>query len=141
MKVSVKKYANALALSLKGDRDESSCDEKIQNFLKLLQKRKKFKITKRLIPVFKDEWYRISGKVEVKVAVPYAFDDAERETLAEMFKEVLKKEVVLNVEVDDSIIGGLKIQIGEYVIDGTLAKNLAMLKMQMTDAQRSEASL
>lgn len=136
MKVSVKKYANALALSLKGDKDESSCDEKIQNFLKLLQKRKKFKLTKRLIPVFKDEWYKISEKIEVKVLVPYAFDDKEKEDLAEMFKEALKKEVVLNLEVDNSIIGGLKIQIGEYVIDGTLVKNLAMLKTQMIDTKR-----
>lgn len=136
MKVSVKKYANALALSLKGDKDESSCDEKIQNFLKLLQKRKKFKLTKRLIPVFKDEWYKISEKIEVKVLVPYALDDKEKEDLAEMFKEALKREVVLNVEVDNSIIGGLKIQIGEYVIDGTLVKNLAMLKTQMIDTKR-----
>ncbi len=138
MKVSVKKYALALALSLKGEKDETLCDEKIHNFLKLLQKRKKLKLAKRLMPAFKKEWYRLSEKVEVNVTIPYKFSEKEEAELIELLKEAFKKDVILEVKVDEKIIGGLKMQIDEYVIDGTLEKNLEMLKTRMTGTQRTE---
>lgn len=131
MKVSVKKYALALALSLKGEKDEDLCNEKIHNFLKLLQKRKKLKMTKRFIPAFKKEWYRISERIEVNVTIPYQFSEKEETELVELLKEAFEKDVILEVKVDEKIIGGLKMQIDEYVIDGTLEKNLEMLKTQI----------
>jgi F-type H+-transporting ATPase subunit delta len=131
MKVSVKKYAEALALSLKGDESPDSYKEKIDNFLKLLQKRKKLKLTKRFFPAFKDEWYKIIKKIEVKVTVPHRLEEAEKEELSKLLGSAFGKEVIMNVHVDNGIIGGLKLEAGEYVIDGSLAKNLEMLKAQI----------
>lgn len=118
-------------MSLKGDEDDVLYKEKINNFLRLLQKRKKLKLTKRFVQAFKDEWYKIIKKIEVKATVPHRLDEAEKEDLIKLLRSAFEKEVILDVHVDNGIIGGLKLEAGEYVIDGTLVKNLEMLKAQI----------
>ncbi|MFA6991760.1 MAG: F0F1 ATP synthase subunit delta [Candidatus Gracilibacteria bacterium] len=133
MKVSVKKYAEALALSLKKDEDKDSHKDKMKSFLSILRKNKKLKVLKRFMPAFRTEWYKISGKIEVKVTVPHKLDEKEREELAHLLKQAFGKEVILEVHTDPEILGGLKMDVGEYVIDGTLIKNLQMLKTKIVN--------
>ena len=45
-----------------------------------------------------------------------------------MLKEYLKKEVVLETKVDQEIIGGLKVRVGDLVFDSTIKSQLEKFK-------------
>ncbi|HEY6935204.1 MAG TPA: F0F1 ATP synthase subunit delta [Marmoricola sp.] len=58
----------------------------------------------------------------VKVAAPLG--DQERGRLADALARQYGRAVHLNVEVDPSVIGGVSVEIGDDVIDGTIASRL-----------------
>ena len=58
----------------------------------------------------------------VRVARPLA--DAERDRLASALARTYGRDVHLNVIVDPEVIGGIRVEIGDDVIDGTVASRL-----------------
>lgn len=130
MKLSVKKYAQALADSLKESKVEE-VNTRIKNFLKFLQSKKKNKILKRFESVFKEVWNEKNGVMEVKLTLPYEPSESEIENLAGLFGKSFGKKIVIKANTDKKVIGGMKLEFGEYVIDGTVAKNLELLKLKL----------
>lgn len=65
----------------------------------------------------------------VRVARPLAAADAER--LAGALSRQYGKDVHLNVVVDDTVVGGIKVEIGDEVIDGTVASRLDDARRQL----------
>lgn len=71
------------------------------------------------------------GKVEVDVytASPIAHDDLR--TIRERLLQALGKEPILHPYTDESMIGGIRLQIGDKLIDGSLSTRLRKLKDQL----------
>lgn len=134
MKVSIRKYAEALSESLKGEKDSAMAKGKIENFLLLLQKRKKTKMLKRFPEVFTKIWHEKNGKISVKVVLPEDPTEKDLDSLAKYLDEMLGKKAVLEVVVDPKIIGGMKLLMDDSVIDGTVKKNLEMLKIKLVNS-------
>jgi F-type H+-transporting ATPase subunit delta len=65
---------------------------------------------------------RGEGVATVRVARPLA--DAERDRLAAALASSYGRDVHLNVIVDPEVIGGIRVEIGDDVIDGTVASRL-----------------
>lgn len=130
MKISIKKYAEALTLSLISDTDSGAIKEKISNFLKLLQKRKKTKLLKRFLDVFRKVWYAKNGKMPIKVFFPKEPSEKELDSFKKNIEDVLGKDkkIILDVFVDPEILGGMKLIVEDSIIDGTVKKNLEILK-------------
>ncbi len=74
-------------------------------------------------------------KVEVTSAVP--LDDQELERITQFGADLTKKDVVVSTQVDDSILGGVIIQIGDQLLDGSTKSRLEGLRRQI----RSEVSV
>ncbi|PIZ75522.1 ATP synthase F1 subunit delta [Candidatus Peregrinibacteria bacterium CG_4_10_14_0_2_um_filter_38_24] len=134
MRISLKKYAQALTDSLHGEKDSAVINERIQNLLKLLVKRKQSKLIKQFAPVFFSEWMKKNGKVFCKVTVPYELNDAETEDLEKLLSSALNRKASIEVKVDADIIGGMKIEFEDYIIDGTVLTGLKTLKSQIVNA-------
>ena len=66
----------------------------------------------------------------VTAAVPMS--EAQRSRLAASLAETLGHEVHLNVLVEPEVIGGLRVSIGDEVIDGTLATRLEEAQRRIT---------
>lgn len=133
MKISIGKYAKALAESLKQEKDKKEISQRIQNLLKILVKRKQGKSIKYLFEEFKKVWMSKHGQIELFVTLPYEPSEEELEKLAEELGRALKKEAILKVKVDKSVIGGIKIEFEDYIVDGTVSKRLEMLKTAITN--------
>ncbi len=62
---------------------------------------------------------------EVRVAVPLTAD--ERERLVEALTRIVRRQVELRVQIDPSVIGGVKVEVGNTIIDGTVRHRLDQL--------------
>jgi F-type H+-transporting ATPase subunit delta len=133
MKVSTTKYAQALAEVLKDEKDAKEVKQKIENLLKLLTKRKQGKLIKELPEAFKKAWLSQKGQLEVNVTIPYKPTDQDKLKIVRLLTEALNKEVIVSIEVDEEIIGGMKIEFGDYIIDGTVLKNLELLRSSIAN--------
>ncbi|MBT3865297.1 hypothetical protein HOE67_02665 [Candidatus Peregrinibacteria bacterium] len=133
MKVSTQKYAKALVASIKDEKDKKVIDERIQNLIKILVKRKETKSLKRFPEIFKQLWMREKGQLEVALTLPYKPNDKDKMKLVKLLGDALNKEVILNINVDEAVLGGMKLAFGEYVIDGTVARTLELLKSNISN--------
>ena len=67
------------------------------------------------------------GRVEVNIFTPRAIDDASLKTIKRNVQDMLGKEPVLHTNVDPSMLGGVKLRIGDQLIDGSVATKLRRL--------------
>lgn len=67
----------------------------------------------------------------LKVAVDV--DDGTVERLREVFKQKLGKDVIFDVIVDPSIIGGVVVELEGKVFDGSVVRNLERMKEKMIE--------
>lgn len=71
------------------------------------------------------------GIVEANARVAWDMDADERSELAEALGRLTGKRVRLNVEKDADLIGGLVIRIGDTVYDGSVRRQLEVLRDRM----------
>jgi len=133
MRISLKKYAQALTESLYGEEDGAKINERIQNLLRILVRRKQGKLVKQLTQAFFTEWMKKNGKVFCKVTLPYEPDDAETKGLEKLLSDALDKKATISVKIDPSVIGGMKIEFDDCIIDGTVLTGLKTLKSQIVN--------
>ncbi len=103
-------------------------DSEVERFLKLLVERRRIHIIKEIVAKYQllvDEELNIARG---EVIAAYPLSDEEKKELEEILKEILKKEVVLETKVDEDIIGGIKVQVGDLVFDGTIKRQLRKFK-------------
>jgi F-type H+-transporting ATPase subunit delta len=133
MKITLKKYAEALAESLLDEKSGTDAGQKIGNFLRILRKNKKTKFLKRFLPIFSDIWYARKGIMRVKITTPYKYGDEETESLKKMLSDIFKKKIIVQEKEDKNAIGGFKMEFADYVMDGTIKKNLEILESRLSN--------
>ncbi|MGA9102719.1 F0F1 ATP synthase subunit delta [Aeromicrobium sp.] len=80
---------------------------------------------------FADEVAARRKRLLAEVRTAYELGDAERNRLAEALSSAYGHDVHLNVIVDPSIVGGLRVSIGDEVIDGTVSGRLEDARRQL----------
>jgi len=82
-----------------------------------------------------DEFERLAddaaGRVRATVTTAIELGPHDRERIEHDLSRRLNKEVKLHVAVDPSILGGLKLQYGDHIIDGTVATKLQQLRRRL----------
>ncbi len=71
------------------------------------------------------------GRIEVVVRSVSPLDEAVRNELAAALQALLKAEPMLKLELDESLLGGLQIEVGDEIIDASLASQLRRLRSEM----------
>jgi F-type H+-transporting ATPase subunit delta len=109
----------------------SETEPLIRNMVNLL-------VTKGLLDVMKDlraayigllDEHRGRQRVQVTSAVP--LEQRELDRITQFVSNLVRKEVVVSTEVDDSILGGVVIQIGDRLLDGSTSSRLDALRNRM----------
>lgn len=80
-----------------------------------------------------------SGRIEIDAYVANAMSDDQVATVAKQIGTAIGKTVTLNQHIDPALIGGLKIQVGDRLIDGSVAAQLKKLQVKMVAAGREKA--
>lgn len=64
------------------------------------------------------------GRVVALVTAAVPLSDRQRERLAVALGRLYGRQVHLNIDVDPEVVGGVRVQVGDEVIDGTVASRL-----------------
>ncbi|GJF32258.1 ATP synthase subunit delta [Kitasatospora sp. NE20-6] len=64
------------------------------------------------------------GRVVALVTTAVPLSDAQKERLAAALAGLYGKQVHLNIDVDPQVVGGIRVEIGDEVIDGTVSSRL-----------------
>lgn len=81
-------------------------------------------------------WYErmqdeAEGRVRIRVRTASVLRDEEREALRRRFSEITGRKIVDAVEIDDSLIGGLSVEVDGRVYDGSIRTQLARIERLM----------
>ena len=74
-----------------------------------------------------------AGRVRATVTTAVELDPEEREKLARRLSQQLGKEIRIASVVDKRILGGLKLQYGDRLIDASLSTRLQQLRRRLAD--------
>ena len=75
------------------------------------------------------------GRVHARVTVAREYDAAAKEALQAALTKALNKTVVAHVQVDERIIGGVVVRVGDRVMDGSVRRRLGRLRDALVGAR------
>jgi len=116
-------------------------DKHQMNFLLLLAK------NRRLIyfAVIADQFNALRDQDEnilrVTVSSPFALDESTQTQLKQKLTEQFKKQIIMETKIAPELIGGLKIQIGDRVLDSSLQDRLSQLSQNLSRSDRFRTTL
>ena len=75
-----------------------------------------------------------AGRLRARVTTAVELSSADKELLGQRLSQKLGKDVRLTADVDSRIVGGLKLQYGDHLIDASVATRLQQLHRRLADA-------
>lgn len=127
MKISSKKYAQALIAAFENADDPKPA---IKNLLNLLRRKKQSKLLPKILQAFEELWNQTHGIVKMEVSCPQKFESS-LQVLEKSLTEKTGKKMIFKQKIDDSLIGGFRIRSGDTLIDSSLKSRLKMLERNM----------
>ena len=116
----------------------SEMDRIIVNFLCLLVDKRRIYFVDNIIREYEKLLNKDDNILQVKVTAAIDLDDELQESLREKLNSLLDHKIILDVSCDSSLIGGLKLNINNYVIDGSLKNKLKSLGERLNKIPVSE---
>lgn len=103
-------------------------DPEIERFLKLLVERRRIQFISEIVTMYQELLDEELNIARGEIITAYPISEEEKKEIESVLKDYLKKEVILESKVDEGIIGGIKIRIGDLIFDGTLKTQLGKFK-------------
>jgi F-type H+-transporting ATPase subunit delta len=75
-----------------------------------------------------------AGRVRATVTTAIELTAHDRDRVASELSKRLGKEISLRIEVDPKILGGLKLQYGDHLVDASVATRLQQLRRRLAEA-------
>ena len=100
-------------------------------FMRVLAEQKRLSFLEEIIRHFKELAQRHEQIVEAYVVSATPLKEEQRERLNALLKAKLKQEIILHERLDPHVIGGLRVEVGQYVIDSTVYTSLNNLNKAM----------
>ncbi len=104
----------------------------VRNFLLVLVEKGRIENIEEIFEAYQCVLDKKAGVVRVDVASAHKLDAEDQKRIAEAMRKVTGKDVKLSYSVDDELIGGLRLQVGSTVYDGSILSSLEQLRNRMT---------
>jgi F-type H+-transporting ATPase subunit delta len=112
----------------------SDADERIVNFLELLAERHRMPALFRIRRLFDGLWAEENKLLPVTVTSATELDQGLVDEIGKRIGEETGRRVQLSSNVDPDVLGGLRVQVGNMVLDATVRNRLEQLRKQVAKA-------
>ena len=109
-------------------------DPLLGNFLGVLNVHGRLGLLDEIATAYGDLLDELLGKIEVDVTVAQRLTPDELEQVRQRVGSALKKDAVVHQYVDESIIGGLVLRVGDKLIDASVRSQLETMRRQFLAA-------
>ena len=107
-------------------------DDRVVNFLCVLIGKGRIASLAPIAAVYRDLADEAAGRVRVHATTAVPLGDELQTRLLETLQQTLKRECVLETEVRPELVGGLVLQVGDKVYDGSVSRALRRVRTEMT---------
>jgi F-type H+-transporting ATPase subunit delta len=112
----------------------SDADERLTNFLELLAERHRMPALFRIRRRFDGLWAEENKLLAVTVTSATELDSSVVEDIGSQIEEQTGRKVELSSKVDPDVLGGLRLQVGNMVLEATIRQRLEQLRKQVAKA-------
>ena len=104
------------------------------NFLELLIEKHRMPAIYRIAREYEDLWKQENRRLDVTLTSAIELDPAVAEKVGAEVERQTGREVTLTSRVDEKIIGGIVLQVGNMVLDSSIRNNLEKLRQSVARA-------
>ncbi len=101
-------------------------------FLLVMNRKGRLDRLQGVLDAFGHELLAIRGIVEVEAHVATPLDPSQAQAVAQRLSATLGREVLLHQKLDPELIGGIKLRIGDRLVDGSVAAQLRQLRNRLS---------
>jgi F-type H+-transporting ATPase subunit delta len=116
------------------ERAVSGAETELINFLELLVEKHRMPAIFRIRDRFDDLWAEANKRLEVTLTSAVELDPAVVEKVGAEIERQTKRTIDLRSEVDEGILGGLRLRVGNMVLDASLRNKLEKLRKEVAAA-------
>jgi F-type H+-transporting ATPase subunit delta len=113
----------------------SICGEKLNesgvNLVKVLAEGGRLELLPEISVLYEVERANVEGTITAEVTSATELNDAQKSKIADALKSRFSRDVSLQCEVDETLLGGAIIRAGDVVIDGSVIGKLRKLSTQL----------
>lgn len=110
---------------------EGEISDKASSFIKVCGDNKRLKNLPEIINFFNELALESLNKKNVAVFSPFQLEEKQIQKITSALEKRLDSEVVIDFEIDKSLIGGLKIAYEDQVLDMSIKRKLGLLQAQL----------
>ncbi len=103
-------------------------DQMVINFALLLLDNDRFRVMPQIASAFGRMADQRAGNVRARLTSAVALDDAQRAHIKRALGEITGKNVLLEADIDESLLGGAVTRIGSMVYDGSVKSQIERLR-------------
>jgi len=116
----------ALALA-----EKAGSSKLVRDFVALVAKRGRLDHLAVIVSEYRDLIDADLGRVRAQVSSPVALTDAEKAELSRRLQAALGKQIILEEQVDQNLLGGFVARVGSLILDGSLDGQLARIRERL----------
>ena len=110
---------------------QGTASDLVIDFLSLLLEKNRFSVLPTIVPAYREMADEYAGRVRVHVATATSLGEAMRKEIHDTLTGGLRREVILEDELEPALVGGAVVTIGDKVYDGSLATRLKEVRKQI----------
>jgi ATP synthase F1 delta subunit len=112
----------------------SGADEELMNFLEMLAEKHRMPALFRIRRRFDEQWAVANKRLAVTVTSAVELDPSVVESVGEEIEKKTGQTIELSSQVDPAILGGLRLQVGNMVLDASVRSRLDRLRREILQA-------
>jgi F-type H+-transporting ATPase subunit delta len=108
--------------------------DEVGRLLLMLAERDRFALLPEIVPAFAERLLAARHVVPAEIVTAIPLPVAQRDRLAQALKDAAGSDVTMTETVDPSIVGGLIARVGSVVFDGSITRQVARMRLKLTEA-------